>query len=169
MKRKTPFLLGLAVALACGLSHGAAFGEEALSERRQEEVEVALKCFRNLPEGLRLVLKEPTIRIWVERATIPGTSGGLTGADAHQVLIATGPKAAQLRSFSATGGNVTISQELYLLRYSTKAKMWEVVEGNGGIATYEAVSRYVNGLQRRVTGRTIHTEALSGKGQCKIK
>ena len=164
------FALALAAALGCSLGGGtAAAGEQAAPQQSQERVEVALKCFRTLPEGTRLILKEPAIRIWVERATIPGTSGGLTGPDVHQVLVVTGAKSAQLRSFALTGGGVTIVQEFYSLEYSAKTKKWGVVDGNGGIATYEAVSRYVNSMQKRVAERTIQAEALKGKGQCKIK
>ena len=169
MKKSTKLVLVFAAVLAGNLGRSVAAEEQGGPQRSKDGVEVALKCFRTLPEGLRLVLKGPTIRIWVERATIPGTSGGLTGPDAHQVLIVMGPKTAQLRSFAMAGGRITILQELYLLQFSEKTKKWEVAEGNGGIATYEAVSRYVNSMQKRVAERTIQTEALKGKGQCKIK
>jgi hypothetical protein len=169
MEKSTKLALVIATLLACNFGRDVAAEEQGGPQRSEDEIEVALKCFRTLPEGLRLVLKGPTIRIWVERATIPGTSGGLTGPDAHQVLIVTGPKSAQLRSFSVSGGRITILQELYLLQYSEKTKEWKVAEGNGGIATYEAVSRYVNSMQKRLAERTIETEALKGKGRCKIK
>jgi hypothetical protein len=155
-------------ALGCGLvANAAGASSQDEQQKAQRGAETALACSRNMRKGLRFVPKESTVLIRVERGKIPDTSGGLRGADVYQVFTITGAESAELREFALTGNSVIISGDGYVLRYISASKNWIVVDGNGGSATYEAVSRYVKGMLRRVPGRAIPADALK-EGKCKF-
>ena len=77
---------------------------------------------------------------------IPGTSGG---GDATPIMVTDAADAAGVLLFA--NGSVLISNG-YALRRTRRG--WVASDGNGGIGTYDAISRYAAALARKPPART---------------
>jgi hypothetical protein len=111
---------------------------------KMQHVMAAIACFQGLAEGERLLVKHWPLRFRIARGPVPQTSGGFEHDKPYEILIEDGSGGAELREFAVVGDHVMIMGERYDLRFSRKKRAFEVVDGNGGGATYEAIARFVN-------------------------
>jgi hypothetical protein len=151
-------------ALACGPSQAA----RQPSQPDQGQVRI-VGCFA-AQAWIVDVLKElglalgTTIEVRFGTGSIPGLDGHpndlqveFLGRDRNRAFLGLGSIAGD--------GKVTISPDGYTLE--RRANRWVAGEGNGGLATYEAVGRYADGLEKRPVVRLSLTPRPGG--QCEGK